>query len=132
MLDRLAVAQPERQPERRTVKRWVVDCEARLKLAGGDRTGRLVDLSSAGARFECDHPPAAGISSFLAWDGQEYFCRVIWANRTACGLRFERPLPLAVVEATAQMMEDAGPVADLGRIPMAEKRSRRLRLVSGD
>jgi hypothetical protein len=129
MLNDLAAA----QPERRMVKRWVVDCQARLSMPGGERDGRLSDLSAAGARFEGPNAPAQGTSGFLAWGGEEHFCRVIWSNGASCGLTFERPISLDVIRNTAEMVEEeTGPIANLDRIPIARKRSQRLALVRDD
>lgn len=116
--------------ERRTVQRYSVDCEAKLKMLGGDREGRLSDLSEAGARFETDNPPQEGVSGLLAWRGHEYFGKVVWANEKSCGLVFERPIPHKVVAETCEVVEvQSGPVANFGNIPVA-KRGRRASLVS--
>lgn len=118
--------------ERRTVQRYSVDCEAKLKMLGGDRDGRLSDLSEAGARFETANPPQEGVSGLLAWGGFEFFGKVVWANENSCGLIFERPIPLSVVEQTCDVVEvQSGPVAKFGNIPVA-KRGRRASLVSRD
>lgn len=120
------------QPERRTVKRWIVDCEARLKMPGGDRDGWLSDLSSVGARLDTPNPPAQGTSGLLEWRGEEHFCKVIWSNDKGCGVAFDRVLPLEIVQQTAEMVEEeTGPIANFGRIPLGQKRSRRISLVSG-
>ena len=69
----------------------------------------------------------------LCWADEEQFCKVLWANEKACGLVFDRPISLDVLQRTAEMVEeDGGPVANLDRIPLAQKRSRRLRLVGSD
>ena len=118
------------QEERRTVQRYSVDCEARLKMLGGDREGRLSDLSEAGARFETSKPPQEGSSGLLSWGNHEFFGKVVWANENSCGLVFERPIPLSVVEQSCEIVEvQTGPVANFGNIPVA-KRGRRASLVS--
>lgn len=118
--------------ERRTVQRYTVDCPARLKMLGGDREGRLSDLSEAGARFETSNPPQEGVSGLLAWGDHEFFGKIAWANDRSCGLEFERPIPLAVVEQTCEIVEvQSGPVANFGNIPVAT-RGRRASLVSRD
>lgn len=116
--------------ERRTVQRYSVDCAAKLKMLGGDREGRLSDLSEAGARFETENPPHEGVSGLLAWRGHEYFGKVVWANEKSCGLVFERPIPHRIVAETCKVVEvQSGPVANFGNIPVA-KRGRRASLVS--
>ncbi|MEZ5679700.1 MAG: PilZ domain-containing protein [Erythrobacter sp.] len=114
------------QPERRAARRYAVDCPARLKMLGGDRMGRLSDLSEAGARLDTPNPPVEGVSGLLEWCGHEHFCKVVWVNDNSCGLIFERPIPLAIVEETSQTVDaPSGPVANFGNIPLGQKRSRR-------
>ena len=115
------------QPDRRIARRYLVDCPARLALAGGERDGRLSDLSEHGARLETAQPPAPGTTGFLRWGKEEHYCKVIWSNETRCGLQFDRPIPTRIVEATCLHVEvSLKPVAALGRIPLGEKRSRRF------
>ena len=116
--------------ERRTVQRYKVDCPARLKMLGGDRDGRLSDLSEAGARFETGNPPSEGVSGLLSWNDHEYFGKIVWANENSCGIVFERPIPGSVVEETCEVIHvQSGPVANFGNIPVAA-RGRRASLVS--
>ena len=118
--------------ERRTVQRYTVDCPAKLKMLGGDREGRLSDLSEAGARFDTSNPPQEGVSGLLAWGDHEFFGKVVWANQNSCGLVFERPISMSVVEETCDVVEvQSGPVANFGNIPVAA-RGRRASLVSRD
>ena len=120
------------QDERRTVQRYTVDCPAQLKMLGGNRDGRLSDLSEAGARFETSNPPQEGVSGLLAWGDHEFFGKIVWANENSCGIVFERPIPLSVVEQTCEVIEvQSGPVANFGNIPVAS-RGRRASLVSRD
>lgn len=119
-------------PERRSVRRHHVDCPARLKMLGGDRQGRLSDLSEAGARFETANPPGQGVSGLLEWAGHGYFVRIVWSNETGCGVIFERPIPLSVVEETVSVASidmPQGPVANFGKIPLGQKRGRPAALV---
>ena len=118
--------------ERRTVQRYTVDCPAKLKMLGGDREGRLSDLSEAGARLETIAPPQEGVSGLLSWGDYEFFGKIVWANENSCGIVFERPIPLSVVEQTCEVVEvQSGPVANFGNIPVAS-RGRRASLVSRD
>lgn len=120
------------QDERRTVQRYTVDCPAQLKMLGGNRDGRLSDLSEAGARFDTPNPPQEGVSGLLAWGDHEFFGKIVWANENSCGIVFERPIPLSVVEQTCEVVEvQSGPVANFGNIPVAS-RGRRASLVSRD
>lgn len=116
--------------ERRSVQRYTVDCPAKLKMLGGDREGRLSDLSEAGARFDTANPPQEGVSGLLSWGDYEFFGKVVWANQNSCGIVFERPLSLNVVEQTCEIVEvQSGPVANFGNIPVAA-RGRRASLVA--
>lgn len=116
--------------ERRAAQRYTVDCAAKLKMPGGDRKGRLSDLSEAGARFDTQDPPQKGVSGLLAWGDHEFFGKIAWANENSCGMIFERPIPPSIVVSTCEIVEaQAGPVANFGNIPVA-KRGRRASLVS--
>lgn len=84
--------------ELRTVPRTRVDCLATLLLPSGDRPGRLFDISTDGARFVTDAPPAVGVSAILDWTMYEVYCTVIWVKPGMCGVRFDRAIPARVVE----------------------------------
>lgn len=117
----------EIQPDRRVARRYVVDCPARLTTPGGDRDGRLVDLSEHGAKLESLDSPAPGTWGFLRWEGEEQYCKVIWAAGNRCGLQFDRAIALALVEKTCSHVEvTLRPVATVGRIPLGQRRSGRL------
>lgn len=92
--------------ERRVARRFRVDCEARLILPSGERSGRLHDLSEDGARFVTADPPGTGCAAILEWGRHEGYCHVIWVNHDGCGVRFDRPVPRHIVEGTAQAMEN--------------------------
>lgn len=115
------------EPDRRVARRYRVDCPARMVMSGGDRDGRLSDLSEHGARLETGQPPAVGTTGFLRWNGEEHYCWVIWSSEGRCGLRFERPIAQAVVEATCSHIKvTLKPVAALDRIPLGQRRGRPL------
>lgn len=117
----------EVQKDRRVARRYIVDCAARLVMAGGDREGRLSDLSEHGARFETDAPPAPGATGLLRWEGEEHYCKVVWAAETRCGLQFERAIQTGLVEKTCSHVEvTLKPVAAVARIPLGQRRSGRL------
>lgn len=117
----------EVQPDRRIARRYVVDCPARLKLSGGDRDGRLTDLSEHGARLETELPPAPGTTGFLRWEDEEHYCKVVWTGDGRCGLQFERPIQTGLVEKTCSHVEvTLKPVAAVGRIPLGQRRSGRI------
>lgn len=119
--------------ERRTVRRWTVDCEAWLRLVGGVFRGRLTDLSEKGARFACETLPIVGARAMINFSDQEHFGKIVWASDGQCGLLFERPIPASVVQACSIETEiELGPVARFGNIPLGQKRSRRLSLVSDE
>lgn len=117
--------------DRRVATRYLVDCPARFAFAGGVREGRISDLSEHGARFDTAQPPQMGTGGFLKWNNEDLYCTVIWSNAVRCGIRFERPISQAVVEATCSQIEYiVKPVAALVRIPLGQKRSGRLALCS--
>lgn len=120
----------EVQPDRRVARRYVVDCPARLTMSGGDRDGRLTDLSEHGARFETASPPVAGTTGFLRWEGEEHYCTVIWTAEGRCGLKFDRAIRTGLVEKTCSHVEvTLKPVAAVGRIPLGQRRSGRVATV---
>lgn len=120
------VKNAEVQPDRRVARRYIVDCPARFVLAGGERDGRLTDLSEHGARFE-GQVPAAGTTGFLKWGNEDHYCKVIWAAGERCGLQFERPISLAIVEQSCARVETSlRTVAAVERIPLGQRRSARV------
>jgi hypothetical protein len=115
------------QSDRRVARRYVIDCPARLSLAGGARHGRLSNLSEHGARFDTELPPPPGVNGFLQWQGQEHYCTVVWSDDGRCGLKFERAIPQSLVESTCSAVDVAlRPIAAVGRIPLGQRRAGRL------
>lgn len=111
--------------ERRTALRSRCDCLAQLQLPSGDRDGQLTNISVSGACLQLSNPPRAGITVLLKWKSYEYFCNVAWATDSACGLKFERPIPRSVIcETTGQVGESRGISADPSNIPLGMKRTR--------
>ncbi|WP_345725624.1 PilZ domain-containing protein [Qipengyuania proteolytica] len=128
LFQRRQVAQ---QSDRRIARRYAVDCAARLQLLGGEREGRLRDLSVDGAQLEAVDPPMEGVSGLLTWADQEHFCKVVWVKGSCCGLVFERSIPPSIVERTVEPVEiESGPVANFSNIPLGQKRSRRAAFLS--
>lgn len=115
------------QPDRRVARRYIVDSPARFSTASGERGGRLTDLSEHGARFESTAPPIAGTTGFLKWDAQDHYCTVVWVTANNCGIRFERPIAIAIVEASCRHIEiTMKPVAAVSRIPLGQRRTGRV------
>ena len=120
-----AQAQQFDTAERRIATRSRVSCPVQLQLPSGQRIGCMVDLSERGARVRLDNPPAAGASVLLEWMCYDAMCKVVWANKDACGLMFEKPLSMArVIELEQYREEFSGPVAEVSNIPLGQKRSR--------
>ena len=94
--------------EQRTKPRTRVDCLATLAMPSGDRTGHLYDISTDGARFVTDHPPAKGVSAILDWNLHEAYCHVIWTKPGMCGVQFDRPISAKAVQDLAEAAP-AGP-----------------------
>jgi len=113
--------------ERRAAARARIDSPAFLRLPTSDRHGRMSDISEGGARLKMADPPQKGTSAFLCWGTHEHFCKVIWATEEACGISFDRPIPVVLIEEiSGQAVETGGPVANPGKIPLGRKRSRPL------
>jgi hypothetical protein len=112
-------------PERRSIRRFLVDCPASLRTVGGTHNGRITDLSEKGARFEAPALPPSGIDAMLDWGLNEVFCRIAWRKDGACGVSFEQEIPTYLVEESAHsFIEAAMPVADRSNIPLGQKRAR--------
>lgn len=101
-------AKPVNAAEQRVKPRTRVDCLATLAMPSGDRPGRLFDISTDGARFVTDAPPAKGVSAILDWQMHEAYCHVIWTKPGMCGVQFDRPIPQKVVDDLAAA-NPAGP-----------------------
>ena len=115
------------QLERRRSARFAVDLEALFRSISTERMGRLANISEFGAKIMMDSPPKEGISGWLAFAGQELFCKVVWTAPDGCGVEFERPLAQQVLVAIAgDQIAQAGPVANAGNIQMGRKRGGRL------
>ena len=101
-----------------------------MHLPSGPRAGLLLDLSCSGARLEMTPLPAVGSPALITWDDFEAFGEVVWARGETCGVRFDRMLPLEVVDSTAQQPRiKTGPTASVGNIRVGERRSSRLHLI---
>lgn len=111
--------------ERRVETRLRADCPATLLMPSGNRPGQIHDISESGARFITDNPPRKGSEAILEWSQHETYCQVVWIASGMCGLQFERPIPTAIVNATALPVApvESGPVASSDRIPLGRKRS---------
>ena len=109
--------------ERRGSERVPVSGAVRLQTAGGDWSGTLCDLSETGARVDIKRPPPVGATALLKWDGFELFCRIVWIKEDCCGVMFDKPISIAVVEnARQETVTRNGPPANLGNIPFGKKR----------
>lgn len=58
-------------PERRSGPRTRVDCLATMLMPSGNRSGRLFDISTTGARLTTQDPPPKGVSAILDWNQYE-------------------------------------------------------------
>lgn len=100
-----ARTKPVSAPERRSGPRTRVDCLATMLMRSGNRSGRLFDISTTGARLTTQDPPAKGVSAILDWSLHEAYCHVIWTKPGMCGVEFDRPLPQRVLD---ELIEEAG------------------------
>ncbi len=111
--------------ERRMAARARADCPVRLQTAGGDRHGRLWDLSETGAQVLVDDPPAENSIALLKWNDVEVFCRIVWSANDMCGVMFEKPISRqTVAETVGEPAVDQGPAATVSNIPIGQRRSR--------
>ncbi|MBO9519375.1 MAG: PilZ domain-containing protein [Porphyrobacter sp.] len=109
--------------ERRGSERVPASGEVHLQTAGGDWRGNLCDLSETGARVEIRNPPPVGATALLRWDGLELFSRIVWVKEDCCGVMFDKPISVAVVDhARGDATARSGPPANLGNIPFGKKR----------
>ncbi|MFB0611302.1 PilZ domain-containing protein [Aurantiacibacter poecillastricola] len=89
---------PATVPDRRSIARVRVDCVAMLIMPSGNRAGRLFDISTHGARFVTQDPPARDVSAILEWHSHDAYCHIIWTKPGMCGVEFDRPIPAKVVD----------------------------------
>lgn len=112
------------QAERRCASRLTIDIPACLRTIGGDRKCRMANISDEGARLETSTPPRQGVTGWLVLGDHEIFCKVVWANETACGIRFERAIKTStLIDIAGEQALPRGPVANAGNIQMGRKRS---------
>ncbi|MGB3794952.1 MAG: PilZ domain-containing protein [Alteraurantiacibacter sp.] len=97
-----ARAKAEQVAERRSAPRTRVNCPATMVMPSGNRQGRLFDISINGARFITDDPPAQGVGVILDWTTHEAYAQITWTRPGMCGVQFDRPLPVRVVEDLAE------------------------------
>ena len=117
----------EHVERRTTAPRVRAAFPALLRLPSGDRSVHLVDLSEEGARLHVDYPPPVGALAILKRDSFEIYCNVTWANESACGVTFDRPITSTLVfELAGQSAQSPVPVANPTRIAPGKKRSRQL------
>ena len=91
------------EQDRRSFPRHKVDCRAVLVTSTGNRSGRLVDISQAGASVRVKSVPAAGCSALLEWitpDGarREALGKIVRVTGDVCAVEFERVLPKAEID----------------------------------
>ncbi|KRA84242.1 PilZ domain-containing protein [Altererythrobacter sp. Root672] len=111
--------------ERRGSERVPVSGVVHLQTAGGDWRGIICDLSETGARVEISSPPPVGATALLKWDGLELFSRIVWIKDDCCGVMFDKPISVTVVEnARGEDTARTGPPANPGNIPFGKKRRR--------
>jgi len=111
--------------ERRAVVRERCDCPANLVLPGGERSGRLSNISRNGACLRLSNPPRKGMTALLKWKSHEVLCDVAWSKADSCGVTFDAPIPGTVIlETTGQSSEESEFVADPSNIPLGVKRVR--------
>ena len=110
--------------ERRGGPRTRVDCLATMLMPSGNRTGRLFDISTTGARIVIDEPPPKGVSAILDWTTHDVYCLVIWTKPGMCGVEFDRPLPQGVIDA---LVNEAGAGAETTARPALPEQDRSQR-----
>jgi hypothetical protein len=115
--------------ERRTRNRVRIDCPAELVLLSRRFAGRLLDLSSSGARLDLNDAPPSDATGMLKWLDYEVYCSVVWVNETSCGISFERRIPVSAVDATvaAHGLSNEEVIAEIRHIPFGSKRSSLLK-----
>ena len=124
MIEPLRSEDPETLPDRRASRRVQVTCQALLQTMTAQSSGKLVDISEAGARFEGESLPGAGATAVLRWGKHEAVCAIVWSEGDACGLAFSKPLPCEIVAETAALNRVLEmPIASVGNISQGQKRS---------
>jgi len=84
-------AKPARSPRRRVV------LSGTFHSLTASAPAAVKNLSCTGASIECDSPLKIGAEGVLQTDQIDCLCRVIWRKGNVYGLKFDQPLPNAVV-----------------------------------
>lgn len=99
----------------------------RLRLAGfadlhaGTLRVVLCDISQGGAKVFSHGALPAGRDVLLRWGPHEAFGTVVWEREGLRGVRFDEPLPAAVLVATRDMQDAGGLTRDQVAEWVAEK-----------
>ncbi|WP_271077979.1 PilZ domain-containing protein [Aurantiacibacter sp. MUD61] len=88
--------------ERRASPRTRVDCMVLILNPSGNVPGRLFDISEHGARITAEKPPGKGCAVILDWPYGEAYGFITWSKPGMCGVQFEAPIPLKMLEKTIE------------------------------
>lgn len=88
--------------ERRSSPRTRVDCMVVMVNPSGNVAGRLFDISETGARITAEKPPGKGCAVILDWPYGEAYGFITWSKPGMCGVQFEAPIPLTMLEKTIE------------------------------
>lgn len=72
--------------------------EASIVTMNAYQFGELADISQTGAKLKGAPLPPKGCAGLLRVGGLEVLCRVVWIKDDQCGIRFEEPVPPAVLK----------------------------------
>ncbi|MXO59120.1 hypothetical protein GRI89_06150 [Altererythrobacter salegens] len=118
--------------ERRSAQREEVRRPATMRTSYAVIPGEILDISTGGARFEAPKVPGPMVSCLLEWDDREVFCRVIWSKHDACGVAFDRPIPVDAVGEAVEETRRTEPPAAVNNIPLGTRRNRFRMSTSGE
>jgi hypothetical protein len=72
----------------------------------------LADISANGAKLKGSPLPPTGTIGLLRSGALEVLCRVVWSCDDECGVRFEEPLPMRLLQ---QIRTEGAVSLELGR-----------------
>jgi hypothetical protein len=89
----------------RGAARLSTSLEAGLVLPGRNVRCLLENISRKGCRVHIDEPPRVGTAAILRIDRTEAFGTIMWVRGQRCGIHFDEPIAIPLLERIRWMAE---------------------------